>query len=409
MQYRNSMKKTLRIAAKIMLALLIIFPLIVVLLVRFTDGRISSGETIILSYDEDKGRFLVFEKKVYELEGLDGPYLIGGKLIRVDENNRVFQQPFSGDSVLVRVNNPAADQFHVRLRQKHSIPEWEYEQPERLIAISDIEGNFDGFAGFLQKNGVIDAAFNWVFADGHLALLGDFTDRGANVIPTLWLVYKLEQEAAAQGGMVHYVLGNHEIMNIQGNFRYALPKYKKIAQEIGKHSDAKSNYKMLFAPQSELGTWLRTKNVAEKIGEYVFVHAGLSPEIPDHAAGFAEINSVVRKNIDQGLYNNPGPDEKANFLMGRKGPFWYRGMAMEYKYYDKIKEPEFTRVLSHFGAKKVVIGHTVVDDIETDFDGRLIKIDLKHGREKFTGKTKGILLENDVVYKIDDLGRREML
>jgi len=55
----------------------------------------------------------------------------------------------------------------------------------------------------LQVNGVIDHALNWSYSSGHLVLIGDMVDRGNNVVPLLWLIYKLEGEAKLAGGDVH--------------------------------------------------------------------------------------------------------------------------------------------------------------------------------------------------------------
>jgi len=51
-----------------------------------------------------------------------------------------------------------------------------------------------------------------------LVLVGDCVDRGQEVTQVLWLIYKLEIAAKNKGGSVHFVLGNHEIMNFQGNW-----------------------------------------------------------------------------------------------------------------------------------------------------------------------------------------------
>ncbi len=45
---------------------------------------------------------------------------------------------------------------------------------------------------------------------------GDMFDRGDQVTECLWLVYALEETAKAAGGYVHFILGNHELMNLQG-------------------------------------------------------------------------------------------------------------------------------------------------------------------------------------------------
>ncbi len=59
-------------------------------------------------------------------------------------------------------------------------------------------------------------------------------DRGEQVTECLWLIYSLEEKAKAVGGYVHFVLGNHEIMNLQGDFRYVQEKYKITAQVMAR-------------------------------------------------------------------------------------------------------------------------------------------------------------------------------
>ena len=402
---KNKIIKTL----KIILALILLWAIGFILMIRFTDGAVTNGDEIIFGYDETNKRFQFFEKKIFELSGIDGPYVINNKIIRVDKNKKITEESILSDTLLIRVDNETHDSFYVTLKKEYKNPNWGYEQPEKLIAISDIEGNFNGFSSFLQKNGVIDEQFNWRFGNGHLVLLGDFVDRGYNVTPTLWLIYKLEAEAEKKGGKVHFILGNHEIMNIHGDFRYARSKYKKLAQVIGKSDDPKTNYRTLFAKNTELGKWMRSKNIAEKIGKYIFVHAGISPRILGYDIPFSEINNLLRENIDKDLYSKPGGNENANFVMGRESPYWYRGLATDYKYYDKITEPELDKILKHYDGQKIIIGHTIVEDITTDFNGKLIKIDLKHGKEKKSGKTKGLLIENSIEFSINDLSKKKKL
>lgn len=403
------MKRVLRIVLRVSLVVILMLPVVLILLVRFTDGTISGGDSIILGYDEDKARFQFFEKKAYELNGIDGPYIIGNTIIRVTEQNEIRKEQLQNDSLTVFVNNDNRDSFIVPLGSNFESASDEYALPNKLIAISDIEGNFDTFSGFLQSNNVIDDKFNWIFADSHVVFLGDFVDRGKSVIPTLWLIYKLENEAEKYGGKVHFVLGNHEIMNIQGNFYYAEDKYKRIASEIGGFEESRNNNKVLFSKESHLGKWLRSKNVVEKIGDYLFVHAGLSPEILSLDLEINEINHIVRENIDARLYKKPNEDEKASFLMGVKSPFWYRGFVIDYKYYHKISDTQLDDVLSQYNSKRFVIGHTLVDNVSKDFEGKVIRIDVKHGHEKFSEETKGLMIKNGKEFSINGLGEQTEL
>jgi len=171
-------------------------------------------------WDKDEV-FGFWTNKIREInfDGIDGPYILGDQLFYVDDSNRVQTQNFNlKDSVLV--NQSKKEHFQVTIVENHQIEEEIYLLPEKLIAISDIEGNFTGFSSFLKSNGVIDDNYNWTFGDGHLVLVGDFVDRGQHVTQVLWLIYKLEQEAEKHHGKVHFILGNHEVMNFRGNWSY---------------------------------------------------------------------------------------------------------------------------------------------------------------------------------------------
>lgn len=345
-----------------------------------------------------------------DLDGVDGPYIVGETLYRVDTQDNLLKEKVDRSRpIRVEVKNEDRDHFTLFLRSGFKVSPGTIPMPDKLVAISDVEGNFDGFASFLQSNGVIDREFRWSFGEGHLVLVGDFVDRGDNVTAVLWLIYKLEQEAEQTGGAVHFILGNHELMNMQGKFQYNRERYVAAAQKISGHDNPKKAVQYIFS-ETELGRWLQTKNGIMKIGSTIFVHAGLSPEILEHNLSIDDINRISRANQTKDLYGYPGEDTKANFLLGPKGVFWYRGFVSAYKdRYAKIEQCRLDEILNHYGADRVVFGHSVVKDIVPTFNGKAINIDLKHGQKKQTGKTKGLLVERGVFYSIDDLGNRRKL
>ena len=344
-----------------------------------------------------------------DYDGVDGPYIMneGGNLFsyRVTKEHKLIKERISRlDSLIVRVPNEQQDSFYVLLRDSLAVAPGVTQMPEKLLVLSDIEGNFNGMYSYLVSNDVIDQNYNWTYGAGHLVLLGDFVDRGEYMVQVLWLIYMLEDKAERAGGKVHYILGNHEVMNLQGNAKYAHEKYIKMAQNMSGVVRWDKAYKSLFGQNTELGNWLRTKNAVEKIGDYVFVHAGFSEKVLRYRPDIDKINTVIRDNIDE-----ENVDSLAVHLMGSDGPLWYRGMAIDYKNEPKMDKADFKSVLAFLNADKIVIGHTVVDDIMTDYSGSLIKVDVHHGHEKYTGKTKGLLIENGVEYKVDDKGQKEML
>jgi len=379
------------------------------LFVRCSDESISGEKTVLTGQEEARDTNSLIEEKIYDAKSIDGPYLINGTVITVDTNEQIRKQALDRDTVTVWINAAEEERFNVPLKAEFSVEPALYEMPERLIAISDIEGNFTAFSSFLQANQVINERFQWTFGRGHLVLVGDFVDRGEDVLQTLWLIYKLEVEAKRFGGRVHFILGNHEIMNIQGDFRYVQEKYKKLAMAIGNKKEPTENYKILFSLESHLGAWLRSKNVVEKIGDYLFAHAGLSPRILPLEIDLEEINQITRAHIDEGMHDQPNEDEKIRFLTGVECPFWYRGLVTDYRYYAQIKEQELDTILSKYKAKKIVVGHSIVEDISYGFNEKVIRIDVKHGKTKASGKTRGLWMERGQEYKVDDAGRKERL
>ena len=267
-----------------------------------------------------------------------------------------------------------------------------YEMPQKLVAISDIEGEFGAFRKLLQATGVINKNLDWRFGKGHLVLTGDFFDRGNMVTEVLWLIYKLEWEAYEAGGQVHFILGNHETMNLQGDLRYVHPKYKQSAELMDKQLID------LYSGQTELGQWLRTKNIVEKIGDHLFVHAGISQKVNELSLPIEELSSLARPFYDRDASN---ADQKVRILMSQHGPLWYRG------YYMKGPVPEvIDQTLQQYGASKIITGHTVVaDTISTHYDGKLINIDTRHSE----GKSEALFIRKGKTYRVDINGKRRLL
>ncbi|MDO6598133.1 metallophosphoesterase [Oceanihabitans sp. 2_MG-2023] len=347
------------------------------------------------------------KEKIISFNGNDGPYIINDSIYYINKENKLTARSFfKRDSILVRVNNVEEDAFFVTLEKEYTLPKTIYSLPEKMIVISDIEGNYNAFASFLIANNVIDKNHNWIFNDGHLVLGGDFVDRGINVTQVLWLIYKLEHQAKKQNGAVHFILGNHEILNFQGDHRYNRGKYIKAAQDISKLKDPKEATKFMYSKKSELGKWLATKNVIEKIGNYLFVHAGLSPEILKYRLTLDEINKITRLKY---YALTDKENETVKFLYSSHAPFWYRGLITNRIKYDKIRAFELQKILKHYNSKKIIIGHTTVKDISTDFDGTVIRTDVHHGKLKFSGKTKGLLIKKDTIFSIDDTKIKKLL
>ena len=104
--------------------------------------------------------------------------------------------------------------------------------PSRVVAIGDIHGDFDALNSILKNAGIIDTSGRWIASDATLVQVGDFTDRGPKVRAVMDLLMDLERQAAAAGGRVAVLLGNHEVMNLIGDVRYVTPAiYETFANQ----------------------------------------------------------------------------------------------------------------------------------------------------------------------------------
>jgi hypothetical protein len=266
--------------------------------------------------------------------------------------------------------------------------------PEKILVLSDIEGNFLGFKTMLLGTKVMDEQFNWTFGNGHLVLLGDYFDRGMNVTECLWLAYKLEMEARAAGGMVHFILGNHEVMNMSGDIRYVRNKYFENAELINEE------YEKWYAPDTELGRWLRAKNAVEKIGDFIFCHGGISPQLATSRMSLADINRIASRWYGKPEKNIIDPDA-ALIFNSTYGIFWYRDLAK-----NKAELSDVNFALGRYNAKRMVLGHTLTPDLKALYNGKIICIDLQHEENLRQGFMKTLWIEKGLSYGLDSRGKK---
>ncbi len=255
--------------------------------------------------------------------------------------------------------------------------------PSKFLAISDFDGHMEGFTMVLKGEGIIDNNFNWIYGDGRLIISGDIFDRGFHITECMWLLYKLESEAAAQGGKVHLIIGNHEMFNMTDDWRYVETKYFNDAHLMGKRMSE------LYASNTELGRWLRSKNIIEKIGDYAFLHGGLSPQVSALNLSYDQINDYGRIEMNGG----PCPNNDCDIVNGSDGIYWYRDMA------DMLlTQQEVDAILTNFGLKRVVIGHTKENTIRSLYNGKVMAIDMYHVNNFNNGYMEALQFELGCFY-----------
>lgn len=329
----------------------------------------------------------------------DGPYIlrIGDKyqiiLASVNGNVTLDEMDTLPESLTI-LSSKGDYQFDVNLFTP-SIPAWQYDMPDSLLVMSDPHGNLEAFISVLKAHYVINESFDWTYGDGHLMVIGDIFDRGDDVLPLFWLMYKLDQQASEQGGKLHFLFGNHEDMVLRNNVRYTNKKYKVLAKLLEK------DYNSLWVDDSVLGEWLASRNSIEIIGNKLFVHAGIHPEIIGLGLSIPEINDLVREFLHQSK-DERSKNELAKFMFGNKGVIWYRGMVKNNKKYNPLTEDELDDILSHFSVDQIFVGHTIFDEISPLFGGKVVTINVSNHKNMDRGGSRGLLIKDGVEYVIYD-------
>jgi hypothetical protein len=202
----------------------------------------------------------------------------------------------------------------------------------RILAIGDIHGSYDGLTTILKRTGLIDDKLKWSGGRTIVVQTGDYTDRGTDVKKVMDLLMQLEREARVAGGQFIVLAGNHEIMNVIGDFRDVTPEicatfatansekrrdevwgqYERMAKEraaistppppvYAKTRDAWNQdltpgcleYREAMGPNGTYGRWLRGKDIAAVVGDTLFMHAGLNPSRPAPKS-IADVNDAIR-------------------------------------------------------------------------------------------------------------------
>lgn len=318
----------------------------------------------------------------------------------------------------------------------------------RLIVFGDLHGQYLPFVSTLRDLKLVDESLHWTGGKTQLVAVGDLLDRGPGERDLLELLMRLEGEAVHSGGRVHVLLGNHEVMNLSFDFRYVAPTgYAAFAADenpqtrelaykafLARQGDAPLEFsrqafdqsypkgyfarRAAFSRTGRYGSWLLSKPFVLKLGEYAFVHGGLTEETA--SLGVEGINRRAHKELNaflsaftglqrQGILdqlsdfsgarptlraflspaaNNPRATEAelrqaaATVLNARRalpyaadGPVWYRGNSLEN---ERIERGRIDAVLESLGATTMIVGHTPTDGaaITSRFEKHLLRVDV---------------------------------
>jgi hypothetical protein len=338
---------------------------------------------------------------------------------------------------------------------------WRFANAPRVVAFADVHGAYPELAELLQAAGVIDADRHWAGGATHAVSLGDLLDRGPDTRRVLDLVMQLQGEARAAGGDLHVVLGNHELMNLIGDWRYvsAADYASFAADETADERDAayaafvaeskragadvtRADFDRRYAPgyfarrrafaaDGRYGRWLLTLPAIVVVNDTAYVHGGLSPLVAEQglelngkvAAELQRLIALRHRLAAEGVLSavdwqndraalrgstknarselTPAIDELLAIeeapQLAAGGPLWYRGNV----YCKPLLEGGVVSAgLRRLGATRAVLGHTPTGDrlVHSLYDGRIVMLDTGMLGAYFKGRPAALVSDRDRIY-----------
>jgi len=261
--------------------------------------------------------------------------------------------------------------------------------PGRLIAIGDVHGDLPATRAALRLGGAIDTEDRWVGGDLTVVQTGDQLDRGDDERQIVDLFERLAKEAAAAGGQVVALNGNHEVMNVQGDFRYVTPAgVTSFSGVVPRSPHARAapppfeDRAAAFLPGGGYALELSERDVIAVVGDSVFVHGGILPEHVTY--GIDRINRETREWMRSG--DRAAPPSIAS----ERAAVWVRDYS-----FDPVSSSTCAtlgQVLDALGVRRMVVGHTVQNaGISSACDERVYRIDV--GLSRYYGDNPIQVLE----------------
>ena len=251
----------------------------------------------------------------------------------------------------------------------------------RIIVIGDLHGDFLKLIKCLLLAKVINQNLNWIGGDTHVVQLGDILDAGGRGIEfnsepyEEFKIYEylnfLNKQANKNNGYVHYLIGNHELMNIMGDFNYV------------HKSHLINNRKELFRPGSYLTNMLACHSYGVlEINGWIFCHAGLLPQHLESNT-IDSLNKLVR-NILTGEKNIQNLSQMEQLLLfSPSSMYWNR----DYVFNNDKCNILNTTLNKVRGSRGMIIGHTPHKNITGNCNNKLWYADVglseAFGRDEF--------------------------
>ena len=229
--------------------------------------------------------------------------------------------------------------------------------PEKIVVVGDIHADYETLLKTLQYAGLINKKMEWTGKKTHLIVIGDLVDGKNRIgdwtndsdIRVIIFLEKLMSSANKVGGKVVILLGNHEFMNMAGNFSYSgLKGIKEMGGENGRSKYFRGEFKQ-FAKKCYL---------AVQYDDWIFCHAGIAPEISKKYS-IHDLNTLLLLYLF------------VEIISGTHGILTTREFGV-----DEVDCPRLNKTLTNYRANHMVVGHTVQKHINSLCNHKLWRVDV---------------------------------
>ncbi len=252
-----------------------------------------------------------------------------------------------------------------------------YPEQDRIIVIGDLHADFTKTKQIFIDLDLIDESENWIAnpPNTHIVQLGDqidgsrgFIDEEASgELELIDFMERINTKARKVGGAVHSLIGNHEIMNLIEDFRYAS---KKDIEEQKMYNSRKEVFKpngMVFGPLAG------ERHAILKIGKFIFSHAGILPKlISDNESGMnfiIKINTMMKYILKGELDFNTL--EMYSYFLSSNSILFNRKIGDL-----RLTQIEIDEALEKLDATHQFVGHTIQENINSQYNDKLWLVDV---------------------------------
>lgn len=271
---------------------------------------------------------------------------------------------------------------------------------QRLVAIGDLHADIGSARAAFQLAGAIDENDQWIGGDLIVVQLGDLIGRSYEEREVLDFALAVQKSAAAGGGHVHFLVGNHEVFGAAMELRWvedeAYAGYEDVegldieVPRIAELPAEKRARASALSPGGTYGAKLAEFPAVLQLGDTVFAHGGVTPIWAEY--GIDRINDEVARWF-------AGETEQPLPSLGYDAGHLDDNVMMSRHFSKDVGEEECALLdesLEILGAKRMIVAHTVQDTITSYCNEKVWAIDVGMSRA-YGGNIEALELVDDKV------------